>query len=216
MNPPETAERPREQADDKPIEPGKRERNKAEKRRRIIESAAQLFRERGFEETTTAEISAAAGVGTGTLYLYIDSKEDLLVDVFLDVVHDLWSEACERAAGSETLADELISIFTHVTRYHLEEPLLSRAIFKEMVFSTGTVRTRARGIYLDLHERLVGIMEKARSEGRLVDGVDIDALADNIYSTWYFMMQRRVARGGDDDLRDDIERSIRTALFALT
>ena len=45
--------------------PGKRERNKAEKRRRIIEAAGRLFEEKGFEATTTAEISAAADVGTG-------------------------------------------------------------------------------------------------------------------------------------------------------
>ncbi len=216
MNAPETVDSPAGTLDHNGLEPSKRERNKAEKRRRIIEAAAQLFREQGFEATTTAEISAAAGVGTGTLYLYIDSKEDLLVDVFLDSMRGIWADACQQAAGSVTLADELIEVFSFVTRYHLGEPLLSRAIFKEMVFSTGTVRHRARTIYVELHDRLIQILERAQADGRLVTGVDLDVLADNIYSAWHFAMQRRVARGGDDDLRDEIERSIRTALFGLT
>jgi len=56
------------------------------KRESIMESARSLFKERGVEETTIAEIAAGAGVATGTVYLYFDSKSkivDSLCDYYL-------------------------------------------------------------------------------------------------------------------------------------
>lgn len=44
---------------------------------RIFEAAARLFQERGYKKVTISDITAAAGVGKGTLYLYWPSKQDL-------------------------------------------------------------------------------------------------------------------------------------------
>ena len=46
-------------------------------RRRILRTAARLFRRRGFEGATTREVARAAGVGSGTLFNYYPSKEAL-------------------------------------------------------------------------------------------------------------------------------------------
>ncbi len=49
-----------------------------------IEAAAlELFVEQGFHGTTVPEIARRAGVGTGTLYLYHASKDELLEALFL-------------------------------------------------------------------------------------------------------------------------------------
>ena len=57
---------------------GLRERNKLDKLRRIKKAARELFIARGFDDTTTREIAARAGVGMGTVFLYADNKRDLL------------------------------------------------------------------------------------------------------------------------------------------
>ena len=44
---------------------------------RIFEAAARLFQEHGYKKVTISDITAAAGVGKGTLYLYWPSKQDL-------------------------------------------------------------------------------------------------------------------------------------------
>ena len=56
----------------------RRESNKLEKRARLREAAELLFRRRGYEQTTTREIADAAGIATGTLFLYAHDKQDLL------------------------------------------------------------------------------------------------------------------------------------------
>jgi TetR/AcrR family transcriptional regulator, transcriptional repressor for nem operon len=49
-----------------------------ENRRRILDAAAQLFRERGFENVTVAEVMSAAGLTHGGFYGHFDSKEGLI------------------------------------------------------------------------------------------------------------------------------------------
>lgn len=50
----------------------------ARTRRAIIETALQLFRERGYEDTTMRAIAAEAGVSVGSAYYYFASKEHLI------------------------------------------------------------------------------------------------------------------------------------------
>lgn len=58
-----------------------------EKRReQIIEAAVDLFTHKGFHKTTTREIARASGFSIGTLYEYIESKEDILYLV-CDAIH---------------------------------------------------------------------------------------------------------------------------------
>jgi len=52
------------------------------KKRRILDAALRVFSDRGFHHATVSEVARAAHVGKGTVYLYFDSKEDLLVALF--------------------------------------------------------------------------------------------------------------------------------------
>ncbi|MFC7400027.1 TetR/AcrR family transcriptional regulator [Chelatococcus sp. GCM10030263] len=50
----------------------------AENRRRILEAAGRLFRERGFEAVTVADVMKAAGLTHGGFYGHFKSKDDLI------------------------------------------------------------------------------------------------------------------------------------------
>ena len=60
------------------VEIGRAERNKRDKRERLIRAARELFKTKGFQATTTSEIAELADVAKGTLFFHAKSKEGLL------------------------------------------------------------------------------------------------------------------------------------------
>ena len=60
------------------IEMGLRERKRQQTRRDLISAAMRLFEGKGYEQTTVAEIAAAAGVSTKTFFNYFASKDEVL------------------------------------------------------------------------------------------------------------------------------------------
>jgi AcrR family transcriptional regulator len=53
-----------------------------DKRSALYESARQLFAEKGFKDTSVADITKRAGVAVGTFYIHYPSKDRLFIDIF--------------------------------------------------------------------------------------------------------------------------------------
>lgn len=70
-------------------------RSGVEARRRLQEAALELYRERGFDQTTTAEIAARAGVNERTFFRHFPDKREVLFD----------GEAALRAALMQAVAE---------------------------------------------------------------------------------------------------------------
>ena len=60
--------------------------SKEARRRAILDSAVRVFAENGFFAARIRDIAAGAGVAEGTIYLYFDGKDDLLLTAFRDKV----------------------------------------------------------------------------------------------------------------------------------
>jgi len=58
----------------------------ADKRERILRAAIKVFAEKGFFQAKISEIAKTANVADGTIYLYFDNKDDLLIQVFEEVM----------------------------------------------------------------------------------------------------------------------------------
>ena len=52
-----------------------------ERKRQLLDCAAELFAQRGYAETRIVDICAAAGVAKGLFYWYFDNKEALMIDL---------------------------------------------------------------------------------------------------------------------------------------
>lgn len=81
----------------------KRERRKEARPGELIQAALELFVEKGFAATRAEEVAARAGVSKGTLFLYFQSKDDLLRAVITENLagrFPAWNEEFEAFEGS--------------------------------------------------------------------------------------------------------------------
>ena len=77
-------------------------REAIDKCKAIEDAALALFVEQGFHGTTVPEIARRAGVGTGTLYLYHSSKDELLNALLLRWCRTFAVDLQEATQGAET------------------------------------------------------------------------------------------------------------------
>ena len=79
---------------------GKIERNKQAKRATLLQSAFDLFVDKGFQETTISDISKRSGLAKGTFYLYFRDKYDLRDQLVARKSGQLLKEASEQIKTS--------------------------------------------------------------------------------------------------------------------
>ncbi|QBP41948.1 TetR/AcrR family transcriptional regulator [Paenisporosarcina antarctica] len=58
-----------------------------EQRKKILESTLILFKEKGYHRTTTREIAKSANMSSGSIYGYVNSKDDILY-LFYEALYD--------------------------------------------------------------------------------------------------------------------------------
>jgi TetR/AcrR family transcriptional regulator, cholesterol catabolism regulator len=73
----------------------------SDSRSRILAAATTLFVRNGFHGTTVRELSEAVGVGSGTLYHHIGSKEQLLFEITLSLLDSALAEAHDITTAGE-------------------------------------------------------------------------------------------------------------------
>jgi AcrR family transcriptional regulator len=92
---------------------GLRERKKQRTRDALVCAAVRLFEQNGYEQTTVAEIAAAADVSTRTFFLHFPAKEDVLF-ANAEVRIDTGLQAIAERSPGEPISDVLAGAMTHM------------------------------------------------------------------------------------------------------
>jgi AcrR family transcriptional regulator len=160
-----------------------RGRISAERWRAILDAAAEIFAAKGYEATTIRDIAEAVGMLAGSLYYYIDTKEDLLFALIEDF-HQVGSAGIAEVEAS-TEGDS-ISILRAVLVSHVE--LNARNVARTAVFHNDFRHLdpdRKREIVQSRrsHEnRIEELIRKAHVEGTVRSTIDPRLTALSILS----------------------------------
>jgi AcrR family transcriptional regulator len=92
---------------------GLRERKRLQTRQALISAAMRLFEDKGYDETTVAEIAAAAGVSTKTFFNYFASKDEVLFPHLSGRIDGAVAVIDRRRPG-ENVADVLVRAMEHM------------------------------------------------------------------------------------------------------
>ena len=107
---------------------GRRSRAPRRRQQEILEAAARVFHEKGYESTSIQDIADSVGILKGSLYYYITSKEDLLFEI-IQGVHEEALKNLDRTAAVEGDALQKIRAFVVVHFTHNAHNLVKMAVF---------------------------------------------------------------------------------------
>ena len=164
---------------------GLRERQKADRKRRIIAAAEAQFRERGYESTKIESVAAAAGVSVGTVYNYVENKSDLLMILVTEHIDFVTAEIDELIKAPPTdLIDAVSGVFFAMTRHSLEH--LGRENWRHLFGLSIAHRETAVGkdfarYNLMLRDRIVRLLKALQRNGVLAPDCDPDALGNILF-----------------------------------
>lgn len=188
----------------------RREENKLEKQTRIRDAAWSLFRELGYEATTTKAVAERAGIASGTLFLYAPTKDDLLVLLFRD---ELDAILAARFASLPAGLD-LVGRFVHVCRGFYEryarDPELARRFVQSIFTVEGASRDSMRSLDREFVVAIASAIEADKASGVLRRDVDTPLLAKSFFAIYGVNVIEFLARGGDVDAAvATLERALR-------
>jgi len=104
-----------------------------EKRIRILDAALKIFASRGFYNAKVSEVAKEAGVADGTIYLYFESKDALLIALFEDRMQRIIARANDEIARSEgTVLDKIRQAIALHLSLVLDDPDLAEFITVEL------------------------------------------------------------------------------------
>ncbi|WP_406434603.1 TetR/AcrR family transcriptional regulator [Streptomyces sp. NBC_01589] len=180
-----------------PASSGRRERNKQQKLDRITAAARELFTEYSVEEVTTQQIADKADIGTGTLFLYVKSKGELL----LLIQNSLYAEALARGRASaeetEDALEAVLAIIRPVVECNRVHTGNGRTYLREMVFGDPEEPRHAEALAI-VGQTEQAVAEVLRRDG-LRDSADAATLARTTSALIFMSMAASVNAGHDAD-----------------
>jgi len=185
---------------------GRRERNKMEKRDRIIAAAGSLFAERGVDEVTTQEIAERADIGTGTLFLYAKTKGELLLMVQNAHYAEALSVGLARAESTPDPLAAVLEIIRPVVECNRVQVDNGRTYLREMAFGDPAEphHAEARAISAQTEEAIAAILARPHPD-------DAATRARIVSSVMFLTM----AASSADSSASDIVKEIRRQLEAI-
>ncbi|MBH5338526.1 TetR family transcriptional regulator [Streptomyces pactum] len=202
--------------DDGPRPMGLRERKKQRTRRALIDAAVRLVAERGYEETTVAEIAAAADVSTRTFFSYFPGKEDVL---FADSQERV--DALVRAVGGRRPGETVAQLLLRALRTSVVSPDAAADLTGELpslrvrlILASPALRARALHWLFEAQRQLTGALLAAC--GDEIDEAEASAAVGALAGALINTALVRLARGATaDELRTALDRAATVALGGL-
>ena len=154
-------------------------------RREIIEKAAPIFNQKGFEGASLADLMRATGLEKGGIYRHFESKEQLAGEAF----DYAWKTAMERRmAGTEEIVNAVDRLKRIVRNFRERReglvpggcPLLNTAIDSDD--GNLALRGKAKQAMSELLDRLEKIAADGLERNEIKRGVDAKELATLIVS----------------------------------
>lgn len=134
-------------------------------RERIVAAAVSLFAEHGFDATSVNQVVVRAGVAKGALYHHFASKDDLLYEVYRELVERQsagLTEILDRGLPPAQALRELIADLVATTAARVRE---AKVFFRESHRLGDANQARVRSARRTIHDAVTDLVRSAQARG---------------------------------------------------
>lgn len=149
----------------------RRDRKKRQVLTTLVDVTMKLFIEKGFAETTIAEIASAADIGTGTFYNYFHSKEDVLRYVLTKNLDETKDSLEELNRSSMCPPEKISQILLTIGKIFKENQQLFNLCNRHLSLMGPPHGTKFKDI-------LVAIIQEGRINGDFRNDVPIEMITE--------------------------------------
>lgn len=163
-----------------------RERQKVDRRARIIAAARQLFADSGIENITIEAIADIAQVSGVTVYNYYGTKSGVLLALVAESDRELLETLQTALSGRAASVTDLVLGFAGIILDHTLTHL-DKAIWRQVIAaSVADSDPRFGKLYRDLDDRLAGVLivelEGLARDGKIASGISVPDLGRAMFN----------------------------------
>ena len=187
--------------------PSLRERQKERRRARIYQVAIDLFKQRGFRQTTATDIAKGAHVSRGTFFNYYPYKESVLLDYGASIVssvQDYTEQALERGI-------EPLEILAQMWKLLTLETAKERDLFLPLAYEfLNPEPLRAKTAYnaAPLAQVIKSVLLPLRESGRIRADISLERMSNLIADNYLMTALRWAAYRSDTSLELEMDKSL--------
>ncbi len=196
---------------------GLREQKKKQNRAAIMEAAFVLFGERGYENTSVADLATTAGIGKGTVYSYFRSKGEILLAFCEDELTCLHLELQRTVPADAPLEEKLLHIFMYEFRYVTKNKGFGRTLMRELIFPKELSTEKSRQIEEQFIQFFVIMFTEAQERGQLRRDIDLTLTCGHFYALYLMSLSAWYSGRlpGEENVRAALQVMFRQALSGL-
>ncbi|MBM3677972.1 MAG: TetR/AcrR family transcriptional regulator [Actinobacteria bacterium] len=146
----------------------------------ILEAAAEVFHEHGYESTSIKDIAEKVGILKGSLYYYISSKEDLLYEI-IKGVHEEALRNLEKTRAVDGNALKKLRAFAVIHFRFNAENRVKTAVFFQDFRSLSEERRATIVDERDIYDNFVrDLIREGQEQGLICPDIDAKVAAISI------------------------------------
>lgn len=177
-----------------------------DKKELIRQSAAEVFSKEGYYSTTVKMIANEANIAVGTIYIYFNTKEEIL-DYIFSVEHNKRINYFE---GLQERSSGIIEVIESFLDFHFNElqenPSISKVLVQEDLSPLMSKAENMRTYSSKLPDMLAEMLKKAKEKGE-INNVDAPIVARLIFQlikgSVYIIQEKNEA-----DSREQVKKQI--------
>ncbi len=190
-----------------------------EKKLKIINSSIFHFAKFGFKATNINNVAKKAGISIGSMYSYVESKEDLFLTI-IEHGHNILKNALSEV---DIKQDDHFKIFEDLLRiskkYAIDYPEMNQIYLDLSTQGMSHLADRLTQELEDITSRVYhSVLQRAVDNGRIDKSIDIGVVSfclDNLimmfqfsYTSDYYKKRMRIFLGDDEPDDEDLIKKI--------